>query len=285
MQTDEIRVVQFPHPGTEHRPDNDGNKEWNELPHPHARKFLQQRGRYVNSIESKPATADLHFWGEWEPQSKLVRAIEGSAPNHPRNVVRPFLRPRRDVERLHTTDPFVFGDTFYYSHCKMIGKMTRLARGSVILFGSRIDGGFVLDTVFVVDEWMECTLDNFQSLPVPSIYQTATLEPLYSNRDGCKPCLPGLRLYCGAMRSRPFEGMFSFFPCLPANRSNGFARPTVRKRPYINPNNARALKITECGIEQARSLWQAIANQVLNTRVDGERLRLGVFAELPEQVK
>ena len=100
-------VVQFIHPGLEHR--ISGNwKAWNK--NGHRRKFLQQRGSYVKLPDTVgPETGDLVFWGEWEPESDgvpIVRPLQ----NGPRWVHRPFYVRPASYRDLQNTDPFVFGD-------------------------------------------------------------------------------------------------------------------------------------------------------------------------------
>jgi hypothetical protein len=282
MPADKIRVVQFLHPGREHQPGKDGFQNWNPLTKSHRRKFLQHLGQHLENIAGKPASDDLHFWAEWEPQSERIRAIDAGREGFPRNIVRPFLVPQRNYSGLHSTDPFVFGDVFYYSHCMMSASLASMARGSIILFGSHKGGAFLLDTVFVVADWIECSSKDCKS--VPDVFRKATLEPLYANhadKNGDSSCPPGSRLYRGAMHNGRFNGMFSFFPCRPADESEGFARPAVCDSRFINPRQMRGVGITDCSIEDAAELWRSIAKQVLETRVDGKPLRLGVSAKLP----
>ncbi len=66
---------------------------------------------------------------------------------------RPFWQVPKDGGWRQNTDPLVFGDHFLYSNCRQRqnGKMRDLAHGSLVLFGSKLGGQFVLDTLFVVD--------------------------------------------------------------------------------------------------------------------------------------
>ena len=60
-------IVQFPHPGREHRPRGDV-MGWNRGEH--RRKFLKANGHYLDDgvLRHGPLT----FWGEWEPQSRII---------------------------------------------------------------------------------------------------------------------------------------------------------------------------------------------------------------------
>src|SRR4051812_1450404 len=60
--------VQFIRPGGEHAPDQGDLKFWNR--DQHRRKFLRSGGRYVDGGETKEG--EVVFWGEWEPESRVV---------------------------------------------------------------------------------------------------------------------------------------------------------------------------------------------------------------------
>ena len=148
-------VVQFPHPGREHRPGDTEWMPWNPQ-QKHARKFLRSRGRYVakdDTVSEDP----LVFWGEWEPPSRVIARWPRSR-RLPRFLHEPVWHtPRHRVPR-HNTDPWVFGKTFLYSNCKQFtphgtpSALQSVTRGSLILFGSKLDHEFVLDTVFVAPQ-------------------------------------------------------------------------------------------------------------------------------------
>jgi hypothetical protein len=281
MKQDEIHLVQFLHPGGECRPGPNGKVEWNRPPKPHRRKFLQQRGRYVTGPkDSSPQDDDLHFWAEWEPQSELIGRLAGEQPGFPKFLFRPLFIPQASYRGLHNTDPFVFGDTFYYCVCQQRGRMKRLANGSVILFGSCLGDTFVLDTVFVVRGWQPHHRGNYKTLDVPEVYRAAGLGPLYDSSKSCAPSVKGgpLRLYHGATHRTPCHGMFSFFPCRPASESPaGFARPNIGLPDVITQSHRQGLKISPpLTADEANALWNRIAKQVRE-----QSLRLGVFAEIP----
>ncbi|HUE71421.1 MAG TPA: hypothetical protein VMP01_11105 [Pirellulaceae bacterium] len=77
----------------------------------------------------------------------------------------------------------------------------------MVLFGSRRQGDFVLDTVFVVSRGWTYNRHNHRSLPVPALYHNAAIAPLDIPMD--------FRLYEGATAGDPVGGMFSFFPSPP----------------------------------------------------------------------
>ncbi|MCY2987436.1 MAG: hypothetical protein NTY19_06165 [Planctomycetota bacterium] len=282
MNQDEIRFIQFPHPGGECRPGPDGKIEWNPSSEDHCRKFLHQKGRWVTGPDdSSPKEADLDFWAEWEPQSELIRRLPRGQPGSPKFLLRPRFFPKTCYQGLHNTDPFVFGDQFYYCVCKQEKTMRRLAPGSIIVFGSRLKRSFVLDTVFVVEAWEPHNADNYQTLPVPEVYRAAGLAPLYDGGDSCCTNAQGEphRLYHGAMHDNRCHGMFSFFPCLPTSEfPAGFARPNICLPELISQGLPMGLKISHpLTADQANALWNRVAKQVR----EHQSLRLGVFAEIP----
>jgi hypothetical protein len=202
-------------------------------------------------------------------------------PDGPKFLLRPLFAAPGDYQGLQNTDPFVFGDTFYYCVCQQRGQMKRLAPSSVILFGSCRRGSFVLDTVFVVRDWITHDSRNYQKLDISEVYRAVGLSPLYAARTSCAEDLQDeqgpWRLYRAAMHSNPCQGMFSFFPCLPAAKSEGFGRPEITLSGAISDTLRQGLKISDpLAFVDAVKLWQAIVKQVCD-----QSLRLGVFAELP----
>ena len=183
---DRLCFVQFIHPGAEHEPDTNAGRSWNVGPH--KRKFLKQPGRSLAALGAKPAAASLVFWGEYEPPTALAKTYAEPVADGPRHLFVPApVAFHPNDPPLMNTDPFVFGDRFFYSICKQNNKrgptaMQRLARGSVILFGSgKGRTRFVVDTVFVVAETVDWDLTNYRERlkgVVPPEYFHATLEPI-----------------------------------------------------------------------------------------------------------
>ena len=286
---DRLCFVQFIHPGLEHEPDSAGGRSWNvEM---HRRKFLQQSGRMLPALDAKPVAGKLTFWGEYEPPTRLVKTYAKPVPDGPRFLFAPVPVPFHPNDPpLMNTDPFVFGEHFFYSICKQNNKkgptaMQRLARGSVILFGSgQHRTQFVVDTVFVVADYVDWNLSNFREKlkgAVPPEYFHATLEPIayeMSVRD-LSPSQT-FRLYIGATVEQPVDGMFSFFPCRPAQdgEPNGFARPVLRRPGIVTDNLTQGQRMNpQPDAAAVRALWADVARQVLD-----QKLRLGVQADLPK---
>ena len=61
--------------------------------------------------------------------------------------------------------------------------MQALAPGSLVMFGSRRGGGFVLDTVLVVGRSLTYGREDVDDLSVPQHVRDIALDPLYSDQD------------------------------------------------------------------------------------------------------
>ena len=274
------RFVQFPHPGREQSPDSGDWKEWSRSTREnHARKFVEIGGAWLEAVDTeKLKEGKLWAWTEWEAESRVLCRFEPSNAGSPRYLWEPTWRPKQDYRELHNTDPSIF-EGFYYSDCRQKTKGLRgLERGSVIVFGSMVNGRWVVDTVLVVGDYVDHTSENYKALlagRVPPYYWDVTLAP--THQDVEPPS--NRRLYVGATWDVPVDGMFSFFPCLPAERKTPFARPYVELcREYFTPSLSRTVKGCSRILLKStlKELWSSIAEQVLD-----QGLLLGVRADSP----
>jgi hypothetical protein len=290
---DKLCFVQFIHPGGEPIPDNHGFKAWNRSSH--KRIFLKNPGRYLHA--GKVKEGEMAFWAEWEPESELVKEIKSPQPNGPRYIYRPYYDTPSTYEGLQNTDPFIFGEQFYYGICQQRlknGRPTRLrylARGSVVLFGSCLSKrDFVLDAVFVVEDWIDHNRSNFRkslAKVIPEAYKDVTVSPMYGEPFAEKRILTVMnsseswRLYFGATYEHPLEGMFSFFPCLPYEEGRrGFARPRIRIKGVITDNLPRGMKLNHKEtLLDVKALWNEVAEQV-----EEQGLLLGIYTDIPRKV-
>ena len=276
--------VQFIHPGGEHRPDAGNFKDWIALNTPHARKFIQLRGRWVEH-DGSTHSGDLYAWGEWEAQSELLRPLGGSrAGGYPQHLWRAYYRVPADgrFDGLRNTDPFIFGGRFLYSNCQQPARpgLRNLGRGSVIVFGSYKAHQWILDTVLVVAGSVPYTAsqadreleDLAPDVEVPEAFLDVTAAPLASEGwDG------EFRLYWGATPNDPVDGMYSFFPASPADDGPGFARPAIElDGHYFTKKLPRNHKRRPASLETLDSLWRSLVEQVHD-----EGLVLGVHAAPP----
>jgi hypothetical protein len=287
---DKLCFVQFIHPGGEHEPDDRLHKGWNASVH--KRKFLKRVGKHVSS--GKVEQSDLLFWGEWEPESNAQR-ISAPIPHGPRFIYEPYYVVPKSYCGLQNTDPFVFGQQFQYTGCqqrttKGATQLRYLSKGSVILFGSCEDrNAFVLDTVFIVDRWIDHDRANYRKVLAGAVsqeYKEVTISPWYQEPlVESKSCAPvgsneTWRLYFGATYDKPLHGMYSFFPCQTDEpKSKGFARPRISLLGAVTDNLNQGKKVTEQGsLDEMKLLWDKVGDQVAD-----QGLALGVYAEMPER--
>lgn len=174
------------------------------------------------------------------------------------------------------TDPWVFGDSFYYSNCKQrtnegrnVTAMQRLAPGSLILFGSTRHWEFVVDTVFVVGRRLTTFVAGEPlEVEVDPAFRVATLESLTSGETEDEESEEqSFTLYEGATPSRPAQGMFSFVPCLPYDGEGPrFARPAIQLPGIVNPRSTQAASGAgrQRDIDEVVRAWEAVVSQVLD---------------------
>lgn len=233
-----IAFVQFMHPGIESCPTRQNKRDlipWNHSKH--KRKFLCNNGWYLNN--GQMVYDKLTFWGEWEPQSRITRIDnpkeDRSLPHFIHHPVLNLSEPKKDsLNRCRqNTDPFVFHEQFLYRCCKQTRKtgQTQLAHllpGSIVLFGSKVNQRFAIDTVFVVgkfeDYYNQKNAMDFDS----NLEKYAEIVGVGMNGSKCESHRLQMRLYYGASPDKHYEGMYSFVPCKRlSDNEQGWARPTL----------------------------------------------------------
>jgi len=286
----EVNIIQFPHPGVEAAPDVDSPNvtAWNNGPF-HKRKFIKQRGAIIE--KGKVQEEELVFWGEWEAQSG-VKEIKNSHRRLPRYLHTPFLNPSVP-DKLHNTDPNVFGKRFRYIVCKQHNSpiLRTLSPGSIVLFGSSINGEFGLDTVFVIsDVFMGYNSTNIQMLKDHELtsgqYFYTSVLPMYEDtnstetdeeyncriRDGIE-----YRLYTGVTyeEREKYGGVYSFVPCKTFDSASEssyiFRQPKIELPGIISGSQTRGFKSTEVSLRESVSMWNQVKDQVEN-----QKLNLGI---------
>jgi len=227
----------------------------------------------------------MYAWVEWEAESRVLRRFYPTDPRLPRYLWQPFWTPRLNYGNRVNSDPVVLGG-FYYSDCRQAGNegLRELPRGSVIVFGSPVEGEWVVDTVFVVSK----------RVPYDVIYYDRVYKSGIDLPDGfeqgvlARSCgmIGGGRertLYVGATYQEQVDGMFSFFPSKPKPQGNsvGFFRPAIQlPKSYFNPNLAMTAKgaKSELPRKTVKELWLDVKQQILE-----QGLCLGIGAPFPER--
>ena len=301
-------IVQFFHPGSEHGYDsiyknNILYKYWNKGEH--KRKFVINNGSYIeNNIKSN---GKMLFWCEWEPIS-LVETL--SVPNmklphekYPEYLHYPLLPLREEItnfqeENYQNTDPFIFGDCFKYSICRQNScpVLRDLEKGSIILFGSRVNNRFVLDTLFVVNDYLKYNSALDKKLEEFGIYteiviKMACSEQLQKNNNLNRT------LYFGATYENSIDGMFPFVPAKKyENKKLGFSR-VVMPNDFYESKNQRinkyfsswriennllyegkniGIKETYVTLNEIKYFWKYLKEYI------SEEYILGIYFNLPE---
>lgn len=300
-----IASFQFTHPGQEHSagyslPDtNFYFKNWN-YNNGHRRKYLRLSADYID-IKGNLINGYVDTWGEWEPNSLSKSLPEQSSHEFPRFIHYPIYikesqnEPKTKIEKkvamikknecknkkdLQNTDPFIYGDNFFYTCCKQ-SQTKNLLPGSVIVFGSTFKkpDKFVMDTVFVISEIIDCDKEAIEKYKGTMLYDVVLHKIYYGH--GSEHAKSN-KIIIGASCSKPYDGMYSFFPCHPSSDKHSYTRLSIDKT--INSNissvlQSRGIYITK-GSAETKEFWQQLCNHTLSNGYS-----LGVRAYCPPEIQ
>lgn len=302
------KIIQFSHDGVQlnisKRCDNNdeafrfddgsnssGIRYWNNEKK-HKRKFIKNKGWYLENLDGEnfnpiPKEADLYFWGEWEAQSHFqLTGNKFSNKLLPHAIHSPFFSESGIGK--HNTDPFVFGDNFYYTNCKQ--KQTghnrillSLADKSIILFGSEIGRKhFILDTLFVVGS--SETVGDYRKHPknYPELLRKMVIDFVGYPLDDW------YRLYKGKMynfnspfneESNPYT--FCFFPCKVGEEgAKGFERPIIDIDRFKLKKAGAGTVLMKVNYKSETDFWQDIVAELI-----GQGYSLGIKTIMPSVEK
>lgn len=270
----ESKIFLLIHPSDEHKLDKLdqklGFKLWNVGKH--SRKFIKTYGNYIDSKTGKhEQNKEIAFWGEWEPESTF-NEIEYPIDNYekkyyPKFYHKPFYTNNPCRLYLQNTDPYVYGDYFYYCICQQprVPALKEIPDNSIILFGGMIDiseksnngPNFVLDTVFVTKQSIRYNKDTLAELRTTiNINRSNKFYDIGSNRNilinkGYYDCtLDKLKIIDGSEYTL-YEGinytenanLFSYFPCASLGDYTMYKRvllPLIDKSIFPKLINARS---------------------------------------------
>lgn len=294
------KLIQFPHPGPEHQNiyrHKEGNYiRWNKGDH--KRKFVKNFGKYIDE-DNKIKEADLTFWCEWEPQSKIIK--EFSIIDDKNELPKYLQEPMWDSkERVQNTDPFVFGDNFYYAFCKQedikTKKLTELCKGDLILFGSRVNQKFRIDTVFLVKRYIEYEWSNYPEKLKDIIEKTPDYNEITLKAGSCNPKVISwkLRFYeaVNYYERKSNNDMYSFIPAKKYDKDakKGFERPEIdfsKIKDYNCKNETDKLILngTTMGArvvcikddDKIKEIWNTIRKQIKE-----KQLVEGIYTDIPK---
>lgn len=280
-----LQMIQFPHPIPEDRADIDGVKPWNRSAH--KRNFIVSSGEAIVAKGKSPQRfRDISFWGEWEPEAKIVgHFYKADSPITPRRLIAPLFpkdMPEPSGNKgCGNTDPFIFGEHFKYSNCLQNrsghpNRLQDLSAGSLILFGGICRDDFWLDTVFVVKDWLKykgCDCQNqemqdFLGADYP-FFHAATLKPIAASRDMQER---HYTLYRG-QNWQENPNYFSFVPCDVNERA--FAKVRLTSEMIPNLSKCAQMYTVLGGYEEPNSMPQEVWNKIAD-EVFAQGLSLGV---------
>lgn len=334
-------VVHLPHPAAEHsvklKEQDAMIFPWNR--NQHRRKFICNKGKCLDSINGEPnaTDVDLYFWGEWEQPSKV--SMIGGCPKENAKRDQPTYMHQPIVGTLdddcddmfvkyvsadnpnngyQNTDPYVYGECFYYSCCRQTGKMKQLQEGDIIIFygGDEQNGKQVkIDTVFVVGgkrleygrDAKGIYVDDLagnryynddikKNVAVSDTYLNGVLNAIWYGRGAKKNSYFHNVLYYGATQKNPVNGMFSYFICKTGEEGKkGFPRVSyqvsdgsesafgfsysIQKQKFVIKTEHMEQSILEFAkCESTYDYWFKLTNSILNHE---EKYKLGIYTVEP----
>lgn len=243
----------------------EGIRFWNHgtingRPNSHKRKFIEHYGKYLTTPDGKAENPGLlRFWGEYEGHSQFELLNKDNLHpywDHPRAVHRPFFYSQGINEQ--NTDPYLFGENFYFAVCKK-QRLLPISPGDIVIFGSEFgpkgDVKFYLDTLFVIDQSQKPKLELY-----PTNYQESTLKRL-----GITDCSKSEISIDVGKKFTKDAGYFSFFPAKPREGNDGFGRPIIDTVSIgLQKPGARtgAKSLGPLPMEEVYLIWDKIAHSV-----------------------
>lgn len=253
------KVILFTHPIMEHISVNRGYKWCNNLrsfkkqikPYgdpdsivmpwndgEHARKFIECKCDIVDGNNNVSQVKRQRIWGEWEQPSRVFKIeTDAKEPMMANYVHLPLFGKLENTAgnekymNYQNTDPYLFGDAFYYCCCKQLANNTRanlisLEEDDIIIFGGLLgtaESGYkyAIDTIFVVDsavckygtqDTSEESKDIIAGLNGKYVHGVLNTV-LYGNDESLGRDVKNyFVLYKAKMYKTNSEDIFSFFP-------------------------------------------------------------------------
>lgn len=143
------RVILLPHPGGERAPIRDSTCEWPKADANHGRKFLKVQGQWVDA-KGECGTDWLELWTEYEAPTRTEALPEladpkpvGVFPRYVHEILTDIGTPTLN------SDPWIFRPGFVWTICRHT-RAVGVRPGDLVLFGSSVDGEWVVDTVMAI---------------------------------------------------------------------------------------------------------------------------------------
>lgn len=253
-------------------------REWNN-DNSHYRKFITNKGHFVTGLNDlTPKQTKLYFWGEWEGNSFFTPLPKNNFKIFPNGIHEPFHSTK--IKGGQNTDPYIYGESFFYSVCKQTGKLRSLKLDDLILFGSTFTSlnKFYIDTVFVVKSHETSIMaQQNEGKNYSQTYKEATLNQLFEYFR--EPIIPNKNRIYISKNWWDDRKYFSFVPCKDSYENNGFERFFIK---LDNPifqlsNNPTGKSFLSKSSLNTKELWNEIVKECIN-----QGFKLGVKIEEPK---
>jgi hypothetical protein len=129
-----------------------------------------------------------------------------------------------------------------------------------VLFGSGTGAGFVLDTVFVLDDAVPTRYELGETgvLAGNTVADAVVFGPLATTDDGGRECTA----YRGRMHDHGADGPYSFVPCRPEDADVRFARPLLEPdgelADLVEPKLFMGTRVVELSETRLAAVWQHV---------------------------
>lgn len=224
----------------------------------HYRKFMQSDSAdYLDAFGNLHKDETIYFLGEFECCSEVRKNPTTSRYKY---IHKPFFTHLDYIPEVLNTDPFVFGDNFYYACCKLEnGEKWGIQENDIIIFGSYLrndNSKIVVDTVMVLGKKI-----NRMSTPgvlLPSAYYDVTLSKIPVDKP----------IWIGKMIT-DYAECFSFVPC---RTDENFAMPIISLQNFIGAQNVKPVEV-----ENLNEVFNDIKRQLFD-----QGFLLGVRIDMPK---
>ena len=246
----------------------DWNKNSGKDPDKHTRKFILRPGLALSAIDGRTMRDNLVFWGEYEAYSRarLLQKNDKEYPKAVHDILYPasgnFSYPQYGLN----TDPYVYGDEFYYFCCerKDSGEQ-KYKPDDVILFGSINRRGnsyfFELDTVFVVKCYR--SIEDFDK---NSQYYKIGIRPHLDAQIRKGRSIEEFgEVVVGRMYGEGSD-LYSYVPALPITSDNAlkFRKPKLDLS-LLGLKDIRNFQMNYLPFEFSKKKWKILTNKILRT--------------------
>ncbi len=155
-----------------------GIRKWNRNPNQSFRKFMVHQGSYVTKPNATvEVEALLNFWATYEADTEfelLQQNNKGDYWEQPLAIHKTL--PVKKSTGTQSTNPYIFGERFYYIKPSLAG-LPNFEPGDLVLLGSEFGAKgnvqFHLDTLLVIHDTMKINGSEFSDN-----YRQVTLKPL-----------------------------------------------------------------------------------------------------------